>query len=153
MPGGPDALPPRESTAARIFGIIDRARSLWWRGHRSDRLLSRFSPRIGTAPTPTLNKRRGRKRGCMATNREVLDLYSQGQGILCRADDDEPVFILRAQDKFFVPLVRLWTELVAMDTPQPVSPAVADKLMDAVAVANSGIDWQNAHPQRVKVPD
>jgi hypothetical protein len=89
----------------------------------------------------------------MATNREVLDLYSQGQGILCRADDDEPVFILRAQDKFFVPLVRLWTELVAMDTPQPVSPAVADKLMDAVAVANSGIDWQNAHPQRVKVPD
>ena len=89
----------------------------------------------------------------MGTKREELNLFSRGQGCLYKCDDDEEIFLLRAQDKFFVPLVRLWIELVAMDTPQPVSPAVYDKMMDAVAIANHGLDWQNVHPGRVKVPD
>lgn len=89
----------------------------------------------------------------MATKREVLAKFARQTGTLFRADEDEPIFVLRAQDKFFVPLVRLWIELVENDTPQPISSAVSDKLMDAVDVANQAIDWQKANPNRAKVPD
>jgi hypothetical protein len=88
----------------------------------------------------------------MATKREVLEHFSQGQGTLYKADDDEPIFVLRAQDKFFVPLVRMWIELVEMDTPHPDQNASV-KILDAAEVANAAIDWGDAHPGRVKVPD
>ena len=65
------------------------------------------------------------------------------------ADNDEPIFVLRAQDRCFVPLVRLWIELVEMDAPQPVPEALGAKLMEALEIANRGLDWQNANPDRV----
>jgi hypothetical protein len=89
----------------------------------------------------------------MMTKREELQKFCRGEGCLYKVDEDEPVFVLRGQDKFYVPLVRLWIELVEMATQNPPSAATAAKLMDAVENANYAIDWQNAHPDRVKVPD
>jgi hypothetical protein len=63
--------------------------------------------------------------------------------------DDEPIFVLRAQDRCFVPLVRMWIELVEMDAPQPIPEWICAKLMEAVEIANRGVDWQGAHPERV----
>jgi hypothetical protein len=61
--------------------------------------------------------------------------------------DEEPVFVLRARDRHFVPLVRLWAELIEMDAPDPVPDAVMAKAMQAIEIANRGLDWQNAHPE------
>jgi hypothetical protein len=65
------------------------------------------------------------------------------------AKDDEPIFVLRAQDRCFVPLVRLWIELVEMEAAQPVPEALCARVMEAVEIANRGLDWQSANPQRV----
>jgi hypothetical protein len=85
----------------------------------------------------------------MATKAEVLAEAMRGLGCLGRASDDEPVFVLRAQDTFFVALVRLWIELVENAAPRPST--VAAKVMDAVEIANAGVDWQ--HRWGAKVPD
>lgn len=89
----------------------------------------------------------------MATKREVLDQFRRGEGILHDADEDEPIFVLRAEDKFFVPLVRLWIELMEMDAPEPTSCETRRKAMEAVDIANDGIDWQKNHQARVKMSD
>jgi len=70
-------------------------------------------------------------------------------GALYWQQDDEPIFVLRAQDRCFVPLVRMWIELVEMDAPQPIADWLCAKLMEAVEIANRGVDWQKAHPDRV----
>jgi hypothetical protein len=44
----------------------------------------------------------------MATKREELEMAAQGKGCLGKAAEDEPVFILRAQDKLAAMLVRVW---------------------------------------------
>jgi hypothetical protein len=80
----------------------------------------------------------------MTTKREELEKYRRGEGCLYRMADNEPIFILRGEDKFFVPLVRLWIELVEMDAAQPLPDAVADKLMAALENANAALDWQSA---------
>jgi hypothetical protein len=88
-------------------------------------------------------------RPLMATKAEVLADAMHGCGCLGRASDDEPVFVLRAQDTFFVPLVRLWIELVENAAPLP---GIAEaKLMDAIDIANAGVDWQRRCG--AKVPD
>jgi hypothetical protein len=46
----------------------------------------------------------------MATKREELEMAARGEGCLGRAADDEPVFILRAQDRLAATLVRDWAE-------------------------------------------
>ena len=44
----------------------------------------------------------------MATKKEVLEQALRGEGCLGRAADDEPVFVLRAQDVFAAGLVNAW---------------------------------------------
>ena len=44
----------------------------------------------------------------MATKREELIKLTQGQGCLGKAHDDEPIFILRAQDIHAADLVEKW---------------------------------------------
>jgi hypothetical protein len=85
----------------------------------------------------------------MATKAKVLADAMCGLGCLGRARDDEPVFVLRGQDEFFVAIVRLWIELVENATPRPSS--VAEKVMDAVEIANAGVDWQRRWGS--KIPD
>jgi hypothetical protein len=70
-------------------------------------------------------------------------------GIPYHDEDEEPIFVLRAQDRCFVPLVRLWIELLELDAPQPMPEALSGEIMEAVEIANRAIDWQNAHPERV----
>ncbi len=89
----------------------------------------------------------------MATKGELFVQFSKSKGPLYGPDEDEPIFVLRAQDKFFVPIVRLWVELVEMDAKQPISEDVSRKILDAVEIANRALDWQAAHADRVKVPD
>jgi len=46
----------------------------------------------------------------MATKKEELEKALRGEGCLGKAADDEPVFILRAQDKLAAAIVREWAE-------------------------------------------
>jgi hypothetical protein len=44
----------------------------------------------------------------LATRREELEKWCHGDGVLGKAHDDEPLFILRAQDCFAADLVEKW---------------------------------------------
>jgi hypothetical protein len=46
----------------------------------------------------------------MATKREVLEAALRGEGCLGKAADDEPVFVLRAQDALSDELVDKWAD-------------------------------------------
>lgn len=47
----------------------------------------------------------------MATKRQVLMMATEGRGCLGKAADNEPVFVLRAQDRSAPTLIRLWASL------------------------------------------
>lgn len=47
----------------------------------------------------------------MATKQEELEMATRGTGCLGKAADDEPVFVLRAQDRLAPALVRAWANL------------------------------------------
>lgn len=49
----------------------------------------------------------------MSTKKEVVEQASRGVGCLGKAAFDEPVFVLRAKDKFAPELVEAWAEKVA----------------------------------------
>jgi hypothetical protein len=81
----------------------------------------------------------------MATKAIELERLANGQGCLGRADDDEPLFILRAQDRLAAPLVWLWAELAhRLGVP---------KALEATAIAEDMNRWGRTHPDRVKWPD
>ena len=44
------------------------------------------------------------------TKKEVLEQAARGEGCLGKAGDDEPVFILRAQDALAAGLIEAWAE-------------------------------------------
>jgi hypothetical protein len=75
-----------------------------------------------------------------------LELASVGQGCLGKADDDEPVFILRAQDKLAPILVSLWVDLAAAHG------APADKVREAARLIGLMTNWQE-RTGRAKWPD
>jgi hypothetical protein len=62
---------------------------------------------------------------------------------------ERPVFVLEADDKFFVPLVRMWAELVEMEAPYPIPDDVCGMVMEAMEVANRALAWQQGHPDQV----
>lgn len=80
----------------------------------------------------------------MATKRELLD---DPNGCLNKAADDEPVFLLRAQDRLAPATVRDWCERArrAGDTPD-------EKVNEAGAVAIAMERWQEQTGRR-KFPD
>jgi hypothetical protein len=47
----------------------------------------------------------------MATALAEREMAARGEGCLGKAKDDEPVFVLRGQDRLMPTLVALWTEL------------------------------------------
>jgi len=73
-------------------------------------------------------------------------MAAAGQGCLGKARDDEPVFVLRAQDKFAPMLVETWANLAmtahGFDTP---------KVTEARLLAQAMRDWQADN--LAKVPD
>lgn len=63
------------------------------------------------------------------------------------AEDDVPMFILKATDKTFVYQVNNWIN-VAMMIGVP-----SEKIDEAVRLRDFAISWQGAQHARVKVPD
>jgi hypothetical protein len=50
----------------------------------------------------------------MAKAKYERELAARGEGCLGKAADNEPVFILRGQDKFAPLLVRMWVQLALL---------------------------------------
>jgi hypothetical protein len=88
----------------------------------------------------------------MSTKREVLDAALRGEGCLGKAADDEPVFVLRAQDITSYATIYEWSykvENYAMSRKLPVPDKVARARRDAEAM----MEWQRMNPGRAKMPD
>jgi hypothetical protein len=83
----------------------------------------------------------------MATKQETLEMLARGEGCLGKAADDEPVFVLRAQDRTFAETVFIWTILNRM-----IGRSAEGKLRGAEQVAQDGIAWQ-MRTGRAKVAD
>jgi hypothetical protein len=62
---------------------------------------------------------------------------------------DRPIFVLEADDKFFVPLVRMWAELVEREASVPIPDALCATVMEAMEIANRALLWQQDHPEQV----
>lgn len=78
----------------------------------------------------------------MATKeKELVD------GCFSRVDLDEPVFVLRAQDKLAPAMVRIWAELADLSG---VAPAKTD---EAKSLSYEMEEWQAENPRHVKIPD
>jgi len=86
----------------------------------------------------------------MGTKKEELERASLGMGALGEASDDEPTFILRAQDKLAALTVRHWANLVEAAT-DPDSPSRA-KVAGARELARKMDVWRDAHGGG-KIPD
>lgn len=78
----------------------------------------------------------------MGTKLEELEKFQHGQGCLGKADDDEPIFILRAQDALAADLVELWA----------IRAQAADCTHDKVLEAHRLADDMRRWPKR-KNPD
>ena len=63
---------------------------------------------------------------------------------------ERPRFVLEADDKFFVPLVRMWAELVEMDAPDPIPDRLCAAVMEAMEIANRAVTWQQVHADEVR---
>lgn len=73
----------------------------------------------------------------MATKKETLEAALRGEGCLGKAADDEPVFILRAQDIHAPDLVEKWAIWASVgDCPN-------DKVNEANAIAEAMRAWPN----------
>jgi len=71
----------------------------------------------------------------MATKKRELELLAEGKGCLGKAADDEPVFILRAQDSLAADIVRLWAkEALALGCP-------VEKAAEALDLADKMDRW------------
>lgn len=81
----------------------------------------------------------------MADAKDVIDAAQRGEGCLGRAAPDEPVFVLRAQDKLAAPLVKLWAELALLHGCDIL------KCQQAYELADEMIEW--ALTGRAKFPD
>ncbi len=90
----------------------------------------------------------------MTTKREALTQAASGLGCLGKARDDEPVFILRAQDRFAPQLVEEWARLVDDNVRFAVSEAADNskrKASRARALAHQMRAWQELN--KSKTPD
>lgn len=73
------------------------------------------------------------------------DELTNPRSCMSKAADDEPVFVLRAQDKHAPAMVRIWAgAALASGTPQA-------KVNEALDLANAMESWQSEHS--AKVPD
>lgn len=79
------------------------------------------------------------RRGSMTTSRAAK--------LLEKIPDDEPVFILRAQDMLSTPCLTRW---LAQAFEEEVDAA---KIESARAVFKAFVYWQHTHSQQCKVPD
>lgn len=78
----------------------------------------------------------------MATAYQVRADARRGEGCLGSAHDNEPVFVLRAQDSFAADLVERWANLAE------ASRCPVGKVLAARAVARAMFEWRTK-----KLPD
>lgn len=81
----------------------------------------------------------------MGTKAQELELLAKGEGCLGKAKIDEPVFILRAQDRTAPGLVREWAARVQSHS------GTTPKVIEAFALARRMEDWQETNGS--KIPD
>jgi hypothetical protein len=81
----------------------------------------------------------------MSTKKHELEMYAAGKGVLGKAADDEPLFILRGQDVFAPVLVELWADMAERTA---FAPAADAKINEARALASKMRAWPNR-----KLPD
>lgn len=82
----------------------------------------------------------------MTTKAEALALAEKGEGCLGKALPSEPVFILRAQDRFAPDLIEAWSHKVDVAKGAPTT-----KAKKARALAHQMRAWQEMNGS--KVPD
>lgn len=73
---------------------------------------------------------------------------SAAQAMLDKCADDEPVFLLRGQDRYMVPTVKAWSDKVANGTDSDDSLILAARVDETL---DEAIDWQLSHT--TKEPD
>jgi hypothetical protein len=83
----------------------------------------------------------------MALAKIEREMTAAGKGTLGKAADDEPVFILRAKDRYAPQIVEAWARAVDCDTFNVVSgteniDATRAKIKEARALAHSMRAWQ-----------
>jgi len=72
----------------------------------------------------------------MSTKRKEIADALEGKGPLGKAADDEPIFILRAQDRIAPIVVRMWAEVAA------ALGCGGDKIIEAENLAEQMEAWQ-----------
>jgi hypothetical protein len=77
----------------------------------------------------------------MMTKKEMLEAALRGEGCLGKAHDDEPVFLLRAQDNLSDEMVDLWATRASLLVPVVGSEATGHKVQDARATAEAMRSW------------
>ena len=82
----------------------------------------------------------------MTTKAQVIELANEGKGCLGKAALDEPVFVLRAQDKFAPDLLESWSHKVDV-----AKGCATEKGRKARALAHQMRAWQEMNS--CKVPD
>lgn len=80
------------------------------------------------------------------TKTEELAAANRGEGCLGRSQDDEPVFVLVARDKYASQMVRRWALTVETDHGESA------KTLEAYELADRMEAWREAHGGG-KVPD
>jgi hypothetical protein len=106
----------------------------------------------------------------MGLAKDERALVAEGKGCLGKAADDEPVFVLRAQDKFFIPVVKMWSTLVWTEICHGASRKALDydqKGLEETVLSSEDVEglievgkilqlarlWQAANITKVKLPD
>jgi hypothetical protein len=76
-----------------------------------------------------------------------MSTKKEGVGCYDKAAEDEPLFVIRAQDSFAPKYVELWAHQAE------VMGVNAEKVKGARQVAGEMLAWQKANPDKVKIPD
>jgi hypothetical protein len=92
-------------------------------------------------PTPMTTE------ACMATKAQELASLDDRSSCLGRCSDDEPIFVLRAQDRSMPAIVRVWLEIALL---HGLPYAKQDEVNALLAAAER---WQRANHAVVKWPD
>jgi hypothetical protein len=75
------------------------------------------------------------------TKKQLLEAALRGEGPLGKAADDEPVFLLRAQDNLAADFVDQWVIQAGLLVPVTGSEATGHKIQEAREIANAMRSW------------
>jgi hypothetical protein len=75
------------------------------------------------------------------TAKELREATARGEGPLAKAHDDEPVFLLRAQDNLAADLVEKWAIWAAAAVPSIGGSETHHKALEAASIADFMRRW------------